>query len=204
MSSENKQRIVYVLTRTNKADDDDTDIYIGSTSQSLNDRLGQHRYKADVIKENSKLYERMREVGTSNFEILPLLSRTCDIKTIRELERKWCEILKADLNTNLPILTPDEKKQQKSDYYESNKEVIRQRHADYRKSNKDAILKKQAEYYETNKDAILKKRVDYYKLNKQGKKYYCEVCDMFFGKSDNLKQHLKTQKHFWKYMNSVD
>ena len=28
MSSETKQRIVYVLTRMNKADDDDTDIYI--------------------------------------------------------------------------------------------------------------------------------------------------------------------------------
>ena len=64
MTSEIKQRFVYVLTRTNKADDDDTDIYVGSTSLSLRQRLWMHR--SDVKRSNSKLYERMRTVGIYN------------------------------------------------------------------------------------------------------------------------------------------
>ena len=39
MADEIKESTVDVLTRTNKADGDDTDIYVGSTSQSLKERL---------------------------------------------------------------------------------------------------------------------------------------------------------------------
>ena len=90
MSFEVKQRIVYVSTRTNKADDDDTDLYVGSTSKPLGKRLCEHRCDAiRVGNENNRSYKRMRGIGPGNWKILPLLSRTCDIKTIRELERKW-------------------------------------------------------------------------------------------------------------------
>ena len=70
MSDEIKQRIVYVLTRTNKADNDDSDIYVGSTSMYLSNRLALHR--CDAIRpgnENNRLYIRMREVGLENWEI---------------------------------------------------------------------------------------------------------------------------------------
>ena len=89
MSNEIKPRIVYVLTRTNMADDDDTDIYVGSTSKTLRKRLCIHRFDATRVgNENNKLYVRMCEIVVQNWEILPLLGRICDIKTIRELERK--------------------------------------------------------------------------------------------------------------------
>ena len=94
MTSEIKQRTVYQLVRTDKPADG-KDVYVGSTSQPLNDRLAIHRY--DTKRADSKIYKRMRTVGIYNWEILPLMSRTCDIKTIRELERKWCKILGADL-----------------------------------------------------------------------------------------------------------
>ena len=207
MSSEIKPRIVYVLTRTNKADDDDTDIYVGSTSRSLNDRLCCHRCDATRVgNENNKLYSRMRAVGLQNWEIISLLSRTCDIKTIRELERKWCKIMSTDLNTNLPILKPGELnlnkeaiKQYQADYYKSNKDAIRQRHADYYKSNKDAIK----QYYKSNKEAISKYQSDYRESNKQNKVHYCELCDKACGSNMDLQRHLKTSKHFWKYIYSV-
>ena len=126
MASEIKQRTVYVLTRTNKADDEDTDIYVGSTSKPLNERLHGHRYNVTRVDcENNKLYKRMRAVGLQNWEIIPLLSRTCDQKTIRQLERKWCGIMNADLNTRLPITTPDEKKQQRANYLGTNKQERR-------------------------------------------------------------------------------
>ena len=53
----------------------------------------------------------MREVGLRNWEVLSLLSRTCNIKTIRELERKYVGVLQADLNTLMPIISKEEKKE---------------------------------------------------------------------------------------------
>ena len=77
MSAEIKLRIVYVLTRTNKVDNDDTDLYVGgSTSRPLSRRLHCHKCDATRIgNENNRLYKQMREVGLQNWEILPLLSR---------------------------------------------------------------------------------------------------------------------------------
>ena len=128
----------------------------------------------------------------------------CDIKTTRELERKWCEILKADLNTALPILTPNEKETYMADYYKSNKEAISKRKADYYETNKEAILKRQADYREANKEAISKRKADYREANKQSKRYYCDICEIVCESNKDLQRHLKTSKHFWKYIYSVD
>lgn len=183
-ADEIKPRIVYVLTRKNKADDDDTDMYVGSTSMPLNKRLCCHRCDAiRVGNENNRLYKRMCEVGLQNWEILPLLGRTCDIKTIYELERKWIDVVGADLNTNSPITTISEKKEHKKEYdvgyYENNKEVIKKRQADYRKNNKAAIRQQQADYREN----IGKKR------------FYCGICDIACRSSWTLKTHLDSLKH---------
>ena len=157
MSSEIKQRFVYVLTRTNKADDDETDVYVGSTSLSLKERLWNHRSAARIL--NRKLYERMRTVGIYNWEIIPLLQRTCDKKTILELEQKWFKIMNADLNTISPVFDFNNKKKYMDNYC---------------------------------------------KKNKESKRYHCNVCDLSFGNSDNLKQHYYSKKHGYKYLNSLD
>ena len=95
MTSEIKQRTVYQIVRTDKPNDG-TDIYVGSTSLSLKKRLSVHRYHAKVC--NGKLYTRMQEVGIYNWEIIPLLTYSCDKKTIRGFEQQWVELLKSDLN----------------------------------------------------------------------------------------------------------
>ena len=46
MTDEIKPRTVYVLTRTDKPDEDDTDIDVGSTSRPLERRLWKHRYSS--------------------------------------------------------------------------------------------------------------------------------------------------------------
>lgn len=170
MSDEIKTRIVYVLTRTNKADDDDTDIYVGSTSLSLKERLRIHRKDAQIPRNwNNKLYVRMREVGLANWEILPLLGRTCDKNQAYEFEKKWIRVLGADLNTNSPITNRKE--------YSAN----------YRKANKEA-----AQQY----------MVNYYKFNIENKVFYCDICEMSFGNSGNLKKHLDSLKHSYAWLNS--
>ena len=93
-ADEIKPRIVYVLTRKDKADDDGTDIYVGSTSLPLEKRFTLHRQRAknfieDGCSGNNRLYVRMNEIGLENWEVLPLLARMCGIKTIREVEKNW-------------------------------------------------------------------------------------------------------------------
>ena len=68
----------------------------------------------------------------------------------------------------------------KQEYYEENKQQIREQHKEYREQNKDKIQEYQQEYYEQNKDKIKQ----YYEENKQQireqqKQYYEENKDKF-------------------------
>lgn len=113
-----KLRIVYLLRRTDTDDDSETDAYVGSTSSDLRKRLWEH--KCETKRCGSKLYKRMREVGIENWEIIPLLSRICDGNTIREVERKWVEILNSDLNSYSPFSGFENKKEYYVNYYREN------------------------------------------------------------------------------------
>ena len=163
MSDEIKNRTVYVLTRKNKADDDGTDIYVGSTSLPSWERLCCHRKDAKLlVNRNNKLYKRMYEVGLQNWEILPLLGRTCGKKKAFELEKKWIRVLGASLNTHLPV------------------------------TNK------------VNREADLQRMAKYRKKNKEGKLFYCGVCDLAVKDKFNLDRHLRTLKHSYAWLNSLD
>ena len=154
---------------------DGTDVYVGSTSKPLSVRLSEHRSRAKGSGyENNKLYERMRAVGADKWKVTLLLSRMCDKNTIRLLEREKCSELNTDLNTLSPITTPEEKRLHKTDYREK------------------------------NKDALLKYAADYRKANRQNRRYYCAICEVACGYNKDLQKHLKTSKHFWKYIYSVD
>ena len=199
--AESKERLVYLLERTDKPYDG-TDVYVGSTSRSLRQRLWEHRY--DATRLDNKLYKRMREVGADKWKVTLLLLRTCDKKTIRELEREKCSELNADLNTNEPITTPEEKIQYKADYREKNKEAILKNQADYREKNKEAILKYAADYYEKNKEKVNKKIADCRKKNREEKKYHCAICEVACCSNWGLQKHLHTIKHGYAYLNSLD
>ena len=95
-----KKQTVYMLRRT----DGGNEVYIGSTSMPLKKRYMKHIYMAKNFMDrgcskDNRLYTRMNEVGLGNWRISPLLSRVCDIKTIRECEQVWIEALNATLNT---------------------------------------------------------------------------------------------------------
>ena len=125
MSNEIKDRTVYMLYRAGKVNVNGNDIYIGSTSQSLRDRLSQHRYKAKRIRTKSnRLYKRMNEVGLQNWKILPLITFACDTKTILEFERDWINVLQADLNIKLPIRRECTTREYHATYREANKGKI--------------------------------------------------------------------------------
>ena len=201
-SDEIKKRTVYMLRRT----DGGNDIYIGSTSQPLKGRYMRHMYRAkNFIKhgcsKDTRLYTRMNEVGLDNWRISPLLSRMCDIKTIREEEKEWVRALKAGLNTYSPVT---DQKEYMATYYKNNRETISQQNKAYYKNNKDAIKEYQTGYYKSNLGAIKEYKATYSKNNKGTRRFYCDVCGVAFGGSYDLKRHLKSLKHSNTYMNSVD
>ena len=123
-SSEIKNRTVYVLCRTDKPEDG-TNIYRGSTSRPMKERLRIHRKDSQKLRNgNNRLYKRMVNVGIRNWKVIPLVTFACDQKTTFEFEKQWIVLIGADSNTNSPIT---DRKEYKAGYYLENKEAIRKR-----------------------------------------------------------------------------
>ena len=201
MSDEIKNRTVYMLCRKGKKEDG-TDIYIGSTSLPLKERLRRHRSDAKSLKNGgTRVYKRMREIGLQNWKIIPLLTFACDKKTILEFEKQWVGLIGPDLNMVSPIT---DQKEYSATYHKANKTAVNQRHKVYRQNNRDAILKQSAEYRMANRDMLLEKDKKYREGNVQKGKYHCDVCNHSFGYKKDLKIHLDTLKHSNAYMNSID
>ena len=59
-------------------------------------------------------------------------------------------------------------------YYETNKEQIREKQQQYYETNKEQIREYKQEYYETNKEQIREKQQQYYEQNKDKRKDYLE------------------------------
>ena len=187
MSDKIKDRTVYMLCRKGKKEDG-ADIYIGSTSQPLKERLRCHKKKAKKFRmlgysENNKLFTRMCEIGLQNWKMVPLLTFAC---VCFEFEKQWIDLIGADLNMVSPITGRKEYK------------------ADYHQNNRDVILKRKAEYRMINRDILLKKGREFRENNVQNKIHHCVVCDKSFGYRKDLDKHYKTLKHSNAYMNSVD
>ena len=176
MSDKIKPRTVYLLKRTDKPDDG-TDTYIGSTSLTLKERLCCHKRMSGYDKK-SKLYVRMQETGANNWGIVPLLTFSCDKKTILEFEREWCSLLNADLNMILAINTEEEKREHN--------------------------LRKYAKYYASNRETVKQRKAEYRKLSKQNKVFHCNVCEKSFESGWLLRRHFESLKHQYAYLNSLD
>ena len=179
MDNDIKPRTVYLLRRSDRPDNGD-DRYVGSTSMKIMERLWCHRNGArDLTKyKNTKVYTRMREIGVNNWVIIPLLTFSCDKKTILEFEREWCNLLNANLNMKLAINTEEEKKEHKSRAY--------------------------AKYYASTKGKIIQRGAEYQKLNKHNKVFHCNVCEKSFGSGWLLRRHFGSLKHQYTYLNSLD
>ena len=187
MADEIKERTVYMLCREDKDEDNGKDVYVGSTSKTVKERLRCHIKDAQIQRNvNNRLYKRMKEVGLQNWKMVPLLTFACDKKTIFEYEKQCHGLIGADLNMRSPIT--DRKKYK----------------AEYHQNNRDAILKQRVGYRIANRGMLLKKGKEYRENNVRTKKYYCDVCDIPFGYKKDLDKHLSSLKHSYAYMNSVD
>jgi predicted GIY-YIG superfamily endonuclease len=212
--------IIYKLKHNE--DYDDTNIYIGSTSNFKNRRY-QHKNNCNNEKYknyNLKVYQYIRDNGNwDNWVMIPIEQYSCNNK--KELlirERHHIDLLRPVLNKNIPTRTmkewcEDNKEKIKQyninnkekilenakEYYEDNKEKIKE----YYQANKEKILEKAKENYKDNKKKFKEKNIKWYHANKEqiaehkkqygSEKVICDHCGCEVRK-DGLNKHQKTKK----------
>ena len=180
-----------------------TDIYIGSTTAFRN-RKYQHKQccnNENGKKYNKKAYQFIRNNG--NFENWDMIEiekyKATDKRELEKRERYWIDTLKPSLNIQIPTQTikewyeinKDKIKEKAKEYYEINKDKIKE----YRENNKD----KRKEYYQENKDKIKEKTKKYKEKNKEHikeinkQKINCDCGGKYT--HTNKASHMKTKKH---------
>ena len=183
---------VYMIYNKNSKNGKDS--YVGSTSQCLERRLSDHKSHAKQKQnEKNKFYRRMLEVGLENWEIVPLLTLECTRDEIRAFEQEWADLLEADLNSNLPMTTAEEKR-----------EAANRRGVKHYANNLKEVLLRKAEYRAKNREVLRRKAVERRAKDREQKKFFCEACEISLGGDWKLKRHTDTLKHQYAFLNSLE
>ena len=170
------------------------ELYIGST---IDFRNRQSTHKKSCNNENRrdynyKIYQIIRlNGGWENWKMILIESYPCaDGLEARRRERYWYEELNPTMNTFLPYITEEEKRENQKEYREINKVKLaaKRKEKENSQSNKD----KAAEYREKNKG----KAAEYREINKvklaakRTEKVNCPICDKQLCRK-SLSQHCK-------------
>jgi hypothetical protein len=177
-----------------------TDIYIGSTTQSLSVRFGGHKASYNQWKKGKSRYY-------SSFEILK-----CDDCYIEEIEKYPCND-KDELNRRegqlirqMDCVNKCIAGRTRKEYLQDNKEHIKEQTRQYRQEHKEHIKIKKKEYRQEHKEHIKEQLSKWYEKNKEkvsreGKeKITCE-CGSIVRKA-GMRRHERSNKHK-KYIDSI-
>ena len=124
------------------------DLYVGSTTNFVK-RKQSHKNNCNCNenndKHNLKIYKTIREIGGwENWSMVEIEKYSCNDKNEAfSRERFWLEKLDAKLNTLIPTRTVKE-------YYEDNKEKLKEYHEKWYIQNKTEVLEKCKLYRENN------------------------------------------------------
>tara|TARA_R110001632_G_scaffold6044_2_gene24502 strand:- start:450 stop:1094 length:645 start_codon:yes stop_codon:yes gene_type:complete len=195
--------------------DDNSKIYVGSTIETLSNRMGKHRADGkNEVKKNRILYQNVNN-DWSNWYIELYENYPCN--SLNELLKKEGEIIRkiGTLNKNISGRTEkeyrednkekveeyykqyykeyyekhyEEKLKYAKEYYENNKEKIEEYQKEYRENNKEKIKQKDKEYNQINKEKIAEQKKKY-----SSEKITCE-CGAIVSKGC-LSKHLKRKIH---------
>ena len=130
-------------------DNTNGNIYIGSTTQSLSQRLGHHtRNYKNYCNGKYNFVSSFDIIKNMSYEIILIEEVNCNNKEqLHKIEREHIEANEC-VNLNIPSRT-------KKEYKEANKDTIKEYHKEYNDLNRDKIreYKKQYQkkYYEDNK-----------------------------------------------------
>lgn len=163
----------------------DDKFYIGCTTKSLAERMSKHRYNASSGRSTASLHQHMRDLGIHNFTIYLIECKPCTSKEeLTALEGEHVRTLKPHLNYQTPGRS-------QMDYYNENREIVREKVKEYYKHNRETLIKKSKEYYEMNADNVSKVNKSRYEKNKVN--VVCECGTQVL--EHNLKRHTTSQLH---------
>lgn len=159
------------------------DIYIGSTTRPLSERKSGHVRKYARWQNGHKDY-------TSSFELLKYDDHYIELveyfpcNSKEELHKREGEITRETENCVNKLIAGRNAKE----WYQENKEIIKNKVKIYRRENKEKIKQRSQLYYAKNKEQINEKRRDFYSENKEpfsitAKKYYQENKEIIKQKS---------------------
>jgi len=142
-------------------------VYVGSTIQSLSQRLSSHRREAR-FKNRYQLHNAFHQLGFDNFYIELIENYNCDTKEeLKAREQHYIRLYDCFNNGyNSRCATTDEIKQEEikirkakdnKEYYNHNKDSILEYHKEYFEKNKDYINKRNRKYDEIHKESLQKK-----------------------------------------------
>ena len=146
---------------TIKSDENDK-VYIGSTVQTLSERLSDHKsdYKA-LIDGRGRYISSFEIVQFESCTIELLQEYPCDSgDELRKKEGEYIRQYKEKYKENCVNLLIAGRT--KKEYREDNKEAIAEKKKEYQEANKETISEYNKEYREDNKEAIAEKKKEYY------------------------------------------
>ncbi len=195
MSDKYKNGKIYTIRCKN----DDSLIYVGSTTQPLFKRWFQHKSKANEEKINSLLYQKIRETNVEDWYIELFENFPCNNK--EELNKREGEIIREIGTVNKQIAGRtykeynDSNKDKRKENYNNNKDKILQKQKEYRLNNKDKIAERKKEYQQKNKEIIAKKRKEYLKQYYESNKEKIAERNNKEKKRNIIKNITKLKKH---------
>jgi hypothetical protein len=180
------------------------DCYIGHTTNFTKRKT---RHKSNCNNENTptynlNVYKFIRDNGGwSNWSMIMIDEVKCEnVLDARKKEREYIELLKPQLNKEIPTRTQKEweeaNKEKLKEYREQHTNKMKEYNKIYYEVNKNELLEKNKEYRDQHKDKIK----EYNKNNKDKIKEYkqqlifCECCKIDI-KKDKKSRHYKTMKH---------
>ena len=180
------------------------EIYVGSTYQELHKRMYEHRINAQTGKPYM-VYHKMRELGIETFSIELIEVFPCKNRDeLRQREGYWVRNLKATLNSVIPGRTlkeynsenKEKLRQTKQQFYEDNKDRIKERVKEYQANNRIAVNEQKREYYEKNKERFKMYRetnIEKIKI-RESQHNDCEICGGKY-RTSHRAVHYRTRKH---------
>jgi len=165
---------------TLRCHDDQTLIYVGSTTQPLYKRFFQH--KRDSIQHKERLlYVKINEFGFEKFYIELYELYSCNSK--EELNKREGEIIRQIGTLNMEIAG-----RTKPEYYNDNKDKLNLKDQNYYKENAEQIKQHKKEYRANLTDEQKQQRHE-----RLREKITC-ICGCITARSD-IAKHMKTKKH---------
>ncbi len=171
-------------------------VYYGSTCSPLFKRLYQHKV-------NYKSYQNGKYCNTTSFEIVKyddceiILVEKFPCESKEELYARERYYIENNNCVNKIVIG-----RTKSQWYNDNKETIKEQRKQYREDNKETIKEQQKQWYNDNKEQIKEQKKQWYNDNKetikeQKKQWYNDNKEQIKQYQHDNKETIKEQKKQW-------